>query len=600
MEAINTATLIHDPVISELLNSCAAFEAPSLTDSKKIALEFRALIEKAFRSQVVITDLAPCNYNAIKLQLVTTYGEHEFSKIKTFVQSTLQEIDERVEKLAGRAHAAETHASLLSPEKTSKDIEEVAHVEQVARATSSSREDISNVSARGFLWKIVGEFGNNYFVGRKKESLFVSYSREYAKEDREPLAFVLDSTDDLDDGYMSTNVESYYGQGRIRVFTFDPSCKYLGQLYRDKEGYLKILPDKCLNPSIDKNALVWVALDAKQLGHGKQLMHHSALNLYHYSDKGQFKVVIEKRFFLGGEGDGLNSDYLVAVSANPSARLQHFEIKDPFIVPKLKASVSRLKAEVDESQLKLEAMSLQHNEFKTMSQAEKNLSHDIVNEQKESMRELHDKLAGADAQHRDELAKSYSKVKSLKKQRNLLKREVLTLREQMESAKLAAEKETKLLLVEVETLRSQLLQLRHTSSISAAPDKPNVDIEDEGQDGLDPPDANGVSFTPGAPSAYVNPPLPPRPDMTPSAQAKVKSKTKFRLTFPKLQLHSTKNTAELLNANSEISLLKSQLGVALEKNESLEKSLLEKSRCIEDLSKKMHELLVQIAEKASN
>ena len=55
---------------------------------------------------------------------------------------------------------------------------------------------------------------------------------------------------------------------------------------------------------------------------------------------------LEKRFFLGGEGDGLNSDYLVAGSCETSPNLKRFELYDPSIVSKLKAKLSSLDAEV--------------------------------------------------------------------------------------------------------------------------------------------------------------------------------------------------------------------------------------------------------------
>ena len=62
--------------------------------------------------------------------------------------------------------------------------------------------------------------------------------------------------------------------------------------------------------------------------------------------KSRFAVNLEKRFFLGGEGDGLNSDYLVAGSCETSPNLKRFELYDPSIVSKLKAKLSSLDAEV--------------------------------------------------------------------------------------------------------------------------------------------------------------------------------------------------------------------------------------------------------------
>ena len=87
--------LAEDPVILELLRSCEDYKG-----GPPIAFEFRGIIEKFLRNQVIGVQSDPCNYNAIKSELIVSFGKHEFDSFKAFMQATLKAIDSRVSNLA--------------------------------------------------------------------------------------------------------------------------------------------------------------------------------------------------------------------------------------------------------------------------------------------------------------------------------------------------------------------------------------------------------------------------------------------------------------------------------------------------------------------
>ena len=117
------------------------------------------------------------------------------------------------------------------------------------------------------MWKIIGEFGEHYFVGRKRGSLFVSYSRQYPKADREPLLFVFDHVGEAaasvtDDGPK----QGSYGQSSIRVFQRvrirDHAWVSCTEILQDSSRSYHValaLGIKMINPLPGLLSMVWVS-----------------------------------------------------------------------------------------------------------------------------------------------------------------------------------------------------------------------------------------------------------------------------------------------------------------------------------------------------
>jgi hypothetical protein len=590
--------------------------------------------ESLRRSQVGRSRL---DYNTVKQRLTDQYGKSEFRRFKSVLQTTMKGVAARTEMLLESAYRGEDLLRGMSVASSSSlnsdDGEEVAGVDadmdadaQAATAETSeptAAGPIQNLPTpdNSFLWRIVGAFGENYFVGRKHGSLFVSYSRQYKKADREPLLFVLDPIT-ASEGPSSS---SSYGQSHIRVFTDNSSTAstYLGKLYRDESGFLKIMPQDAFSSSSSSSSFspgaesngpyTWLALNDSGFGYGENLEHQSCLSLFFMGTSARLAVNLEKRFFLGGEGDGLNSDYLVAVSSKVSPNLTRFELLDPSIVPKLNIQIAHLEAELKAQhqvraqweQQMVEQQRRQQQEW----EASLDRSSDKAKEKDQNVHELQQVLAHVEKEFRETTLERDDKIKSLRQQRRLLKHEVLTLRSQLKEAEVQAVDEIKMLQAERATLRNQL---RYEHELEASRKKteasliPSTLIEEEDQQKPEQPQEllrqqqelqELQELQEQQQQRRRRRQVGQLEKKDPASPANRVAGLRRSIFHRGKSVHEKKGSAAaLLNAKSEISLLKTQLSKSLNQNKILKKSLAAEQTCVQDLSLKMHDLLVQLEE----
>ena len=201
-------------------------------------------------------------------------------------------------------------------------------------------------------------------------------------------------------------------------------------------------------------------------------------------------------------------------------------------------------------------------------------SSDMAKQKEEDVHDLERMLACTEQGLRQAVSERDEKIRTLKLQRRLLKDECLTLRSQLKTAELDSEEQAKMFQVEKETLR-----LRHEREleVSRKPPAPMLGEEHSLAQNQD-PDQQGVNLEKKEPAGP-----PPRVGLG-----------NFKFLRYKNKRAEKSLASNLLNANAEISLLKTQLEKTLNQNNMLKKSLAAEQTCVQDLSLKMHDLLVQM------
>jgi|TARA_B100000780_G_scaffold132413_2_gene92871 hypothetical protein len=223
-----------------------------------------------------------------------------------------------------------------------------------------------------FQLKISGQQGEGFVVGRLNTSDYISFSREYFKKDREPIFFTalsLDTTIPNTYGrcFLQTNVDQSlstttdsnplldqvytliqdsYGcnstddditynsikshivlqfteeefdknKDAIKcILSYPTLTTSIGLCYRTSDGFIKICTTQYFG-GLSPDNFVFFLLDMECLGYGEQIQHNSSVRLLYVDQNNRIPWNLEKRFFMGGVGDGgeykIDSDLIFIV-----------------------------------------------------------------------------------------------------------------------------------------------------------------------------------------------------------------------------------------------------------------------------------------------
>ena len=327
-----------------------------------------------------------------------------------------------------------------------------------------------------FTLQIHGSIGTGYCVGRVTTSDYVSFSREYAKKDREPLTFTAENLD--------TSTINHYGRVFLRTHVTVPEdtnnahtvtprpllrrahalinaaadsatynsikssvieefgstafeqqkhiIKFLlehrqhftttvGLAYKTADGFIKICRREYFG-GLGPDAFTFFILDLECLGYGEPMQEQTPCKILYVDKSNRNQWNLEHRFFLGGTGDGVNAMYMCsnpptssAVPSNDSL-VMHFVVKDLDYKDHTQKKMRALSQDLDN---KAQALLNAEELIQLLRENNGEAEHEVQQEHKrnETMKSqaVHSRML-----HQEQLTEKIDEIKLIKKQKKLL------------------------------------------------------------------------------------------------------------------------------------------------------------------------------------
>ena len=483
--------------------------------------------------------------------------------------------------------------------------------------------------------KIHGAIDDGYVVGHVVDSDYISFSRQYNKNGREPLEFTIVNLDSSNDGSDCTfgrtflrshtltcnaptaqptrsdnrlhvlrrvaelvqenqsevtynsikaQIVQEFGVEKFikhkEIIKFKLSHLYItstvGLLYRTNDGFIKICRSEHFG-GLKVEQFVFFVLDIQHMGYGECIVHNSPIRILFVDSTSRHPWNLEKRLYMGGEGDGMNASYM---TCNPlqkedldNAQVDHFVITDVHYENNMKTQLLHSQHELNKAN---DLYSNAQELIACLRQNNGEAENEVEQEHKIN-RTIRMQMVAQENNHTTALAKQSTELQKYKKQRHLLKNECKRLQQSEKDLQNQVRQMMDLKDVDVAEMNTLRKQLAHQRTVS----KKATSLEDSA------------------------PPLPPRdqtlPIPTSSSMSNAKSKKNLKASLKTQRLAMQDHAAgQVLNLRSEVSFLSAEVKALEIANMDLKREKEDNDMLVKELGGKLHALVVENEKLKSN
>lgn len=480
-----------------------------------------------------------------------------------------------------------------------------------------------------------------YCVGKLTTSDYVSFSRGYQKNGREPLQFAVENLDNVDqqpccyygrsffrvvasgDGVDSNEQESSspssnslldrvnelkiatdsvtykdikahvveeFGQAAfeenkelVKLFLEYRQLKTSkGLLYRTQDGFIKICTSKYFG-GLPMDQFIFFVLDEEHMGYGEQIQHEDIVRILYVDKTTRAAWNLEQRLYMGGVGDGVKCFYMTTNVPDDTA---NFVVQDVDYKSNTNARIVKTENELNDlkrmySNAQELIQLLRENNGEAESEVQKEHKHNEY---------MKAELVHKDEAYRAQLHEKNEEIKLLKAQKKLLKNECRRL---LECQSQSEERIQEMLamkdidMAEMETLRKQLAHQSQSVTANATKDHDESKSHEE----IAGPIKSSSFVSSPADSSSSDDESSSSFAATTSASAKQTKKEKEEKKARRRR--SLKNAGEVLNLQSKVSFLSAEVKDLGRENAALKREIAENDLMVKDLGGKLHLLVVE-------
>ena len=364
-----------------------------------------------------------------------------------------------------------------------------------------------------------------------------------------------------------------------------------GLMYRTQDGFIKICQSKYFG-GLSTDQFIFFILDEENMGYGELIEHEDKVRIRYVDQTSRAAWNLEQRLYMGGVGDGINSFYMT--TNQPDDDNFFFVVQDVDYkfnattkMATLENQVSNLRQSNKNAQELIQLLRVNNGEAE--SEVQKEHKHNEY---------MQAELVHKDVAYQAQLQEKNVEMKLLGAQKKLLKNECRRLQacqvqseERMNEMKAMKDID----MAEMETLRKQLVhqQLAHREQLQqlqqlqqsmVATNEANVTNVTDKDDGDDKGGGGPIKT-----SSFVSTAANSSDDDESSSASQKQTKREKKA----IRRRSRENAGEVLNLQSKVSFLSSEVQDLGRENAALKRELNENDLMVKDLGGKLHLLVVE-------